>query len=95
VVALNLLITAAEVIGGLLSGSLSLFSDALHNLSGAVALVVAWIATRPNSGPGVCEVRVVDYVDSKVPMLAKMYEKMRVGYRAIGDWEHDNATSLK
>jgi len=30
------------------------------------------------------EVRIVDYVDSKVSMLARMFEKRRVGYRAIG-----------
>jgi len=30
------------------------------------------------------EVRIVDYVDSKVSMLARMFEKRRVGYRAMG-----------
>jgi cobalt-zinc-cadmium efflux system protein len=30
---LNFLITAAEIIGGILSGSLALISDALHNFS--------------------------------------------------------------
>ena len=30
------------------------------------------------------EVRIVDYVDAKVPMLARMFEKRRVGYRAMG-----------
>jgi superfamily II DNA or RNA helicase len=29
-------------------------------------------------------VRVFDYVDSQVPMLARMYEKWMKGYRAIG-----------
>jgi superfamily II DNA or RNA helicase len=29
-------------------------------------------------------VRVFDYVDAKVPMLARMYEKRLKGYRAIG-----------
>ena len=32
---LNIAITAAQVIGGLLSGSLALLSDALHNFSDA------------------------------------------------------------
>ena len=31
VILLNLIITIAEVIGGIISGSLSLLSDALHN----------------------------------------------------------------
>lgn len=43
---LNLLITVAEVAGGLLSGSLSLLSDALHNLSDAVAVAISLAALR-------------------------------------------------
>ncbi len=43
---LNFITTAVEVIGGLFSGSLSLLSDALHNLSDAVALVISFIAVR-------------------------------------------------
>jgi cobalt-zinc-cadmium efflux system protein len=46
VIALNFTITIAEVIGGLLSGSLSLISDALHNFSDGVAVVIAWIAMK-------------------------------------------------
>ena len=41
---LNILITAAQVIGGLISGSLSLLSDALHNFSDVMSLVVSYIA---------------------------------------------------
>ncbi len=51
VVALNLAITATEVIGGLMSGSLSLISDALHNFSDAVAVIIAWLAIRLNRRP--------------------------------------------
>jgi len=51
VVGLNLTITVAEIIGGLVSGSLSLISDALHNLSDAVAVVIAWVAIRLNKRP--------------------------------------------
>ena len=32
-IAVNLLITIAQLIGGLISGSLALYSDALHNFS--------------------------------------------------------------
>lgn len=53
VTALNLTITAAEVVGGILSGSLALLSDALHNLGDSAAIVTSWIAhriaERPNS----------------------------------------------
>lgn len=44
--ALNFFITAAEVVGGLLSGSLSLLSDALHNLSDGISLIVSYVALR-------------------------------------------------
>lgn len=43
---LNLLITAAEIAGGLLAGSLSLVSDALHNLSDAAAVAISLMALR-------------------------------------------------
>lgn len=41
---LNILITAAQVVGGLLSGSLSLLSDALHNFTDVLSLIVSYIA---------------------------------------------------
>jgi cobalt-zinc-cadmium efflux system protein len=43
---LNILITAAQVVGGILSGSLALLSDALHNFSDVLSLVVSYIANR-------------------------------------------------
>ncbi len=43
---LNLVITAAELAGGLLSNSLALLSDALHNLGDAFATFIAWIAIK-------------------------------------------------
>ena len=43
---LNILITVAQVIGGLISGSLALLSDALHNFSDVLSLVVSYIANR-------------------------------------------------
>jgi len=43
---LNMLITVAQVIGGLVSGSLSLLSDALHNFSDVISLIVSYIASK-------------------------------------------------
>lgn len=43
---LKILITIAEIIGGLFSGSLSLVSDALHNLSDVLAIVISWFAVK-------------------------------------------------
>lgn len=45
-IVLNILITVAQVIGGLISGSLSLLSDALHNFSDVISLVVSYVADR-------------------------------------------------
>jgi len=45
-VAVNLGLTVAQIIGGILSGSLALIADALHNLSDAASLVIALIARR-------------------------------------------------
>ncbi len=41
---LNIGITIAQVVGGLLSGSLALLSDALHNFSDVLSLLVSYIA---------------------------------------------------
>lgn len=43
---LNIGITVAQAIGGLVSGSLSLLSDALHNFSDVLSLIVSYIADR-------------------------------------------------
>lgn len=43
---LNIGITVAQVIGGFISGSLSLLSDALHNFSDVLSLIVSYIADR-------------------------------------------------
>lgn len=52
-VGLNAIIVVVEVVGGLMSGSLALLSDALHNLSDVAALALALVARklgrRPNS----------------------------------------------
>ena len=45
-IVLNIAITAAQVIGGILSGSLALLSDALHNFSDVVSLVISFVANR-------------------------------------------------
>ena len=48
---LNFFITAIEVLGGVLSGSLSLLSDAIHNFSDGVAIVVSYAALRLSKKP--------------------------------------------
>ncbi|MFZ3582207.1 cation diffusion facilitator family transporter [Loktanella sp. DJP18] len=45
-VGVNLLLTVTQIVGGILSGSLALIADAIHNLSDALALVIAFGARR-------------------------------------------------
>ncbi len=45
-VLINILLTVVQIIGGILSGSLSLIADALHNLSDAGAIVIAIVARK-------------------------------------------------
>jgi len=43
---LNLLITIAQITGGIISGSLALISDALHNFSDVLSLVFSLVANK-------------------------------------------------
>jgi cobalt-zinc-cadmium efflux system protein len=45
-VVINVAITAAQVVGGILAGSLALLSDAAHNASAVLGLVLAYAANR-------------------------------------------------
>jgi cobalt-zinc-cadmium efflux system protein len=48
---LNLVITIAEFVGGLVSGYLALTADAVHNLSDVAALVLAWFGIKGSQKP--------------------------------------------
>jgi cobalt-zinc-cadmium efflux system protein len=43
-IVLNCVITVAQVIGGIISGSLALLSDALHNFSDVLSLIFSYVA---------------------------------------------------
>ena len=84
-IAVNMFLTLAQIIGGVLSGSLALIADALHNLSDAIALVIAFfarkIARRPadprmSFGYGRAEVvaALVNYTTLVVLSVYLMYE---------------------
>lgn len=45
-IVLNIVITVAQIIGGILSGSLALISDALHNFSDVLSLVFSFLANK-------------------------------------------------
>lgn len=45
-VAVNVVLTAAQIVGGVISGSLALIADAIHNLSDAASLWIALFARK-------------------------------------------------
>lgn len=45
-IGVNVLLTVAQIVGGVFAGSLALIADAIHNLSDAAALAIALIARR-------------------------------------------------
>lgn len=45
-IVLNIIITVAQVAGGIFSGSLALLTDALHNFSDVMALAISWLANK-------------------------------------------------
>ena len=50
-IAVNVLLTLAQIIGGVVSGSLSLIADALHNLNDAASLALALFARKIGRRP--------------------------------------------
>ncbi len=50
-IVINMFLTLAQVIGGIVSGSLSLIADALHNFSDAASLLIAWVARKIGRQP--------------------------------------------
>lgn len=52
-IVLNIIITLSQIIGSIFSGSLALLSDAMHNFSDVLSLLIAYganrLATRPNT----------------------------------------------
>ena len=50
-IVLNVIITLSQIVGGIFSGSLALLSDAMHNFSDVLALVIAYVANRLAARP--------------------------------------------
>ncbi|VAX13877.1 Cobalt-zinc-cadmium resistance protein CzcD [hydrothermal vent metagenome] len=50
-IVINMLLTLAQIVGGIASGSLALIADALHNFSDAASLLIAWVARKIGRQP--------------------------------------------
>lgn len=70
---LNIFITLAEIIGGILTNSLALLSDAVHNLSDTIAIFIAYIARRV-SGKSANERKTFGY--KRIEILAAFFNAM-------------------
>ena len=69
-IVLNIIITVSQIIGGILSGSLALLSDALHNFSDVLALIIAYVANRLSTYPS-SEVKTFGY--KRAEILATLF----------------------
>ena len=45
-IVLNIVITVSQFVGGLISGSLALMSDAAHNLTDVISLIISYVAAK-------------------------------------------------
>lgn len=68
-VIMNLIITGSQIFGGVISGSLALLTDALHNFSDVLALLISWSANKL-SGKSATEERTFGY--KRAEILAAM-----------------------
>src|SRR6476646_1215772 len=85
--ALNLLLTLVEVAAGLLSGSLALVADAVHNLSDCGSFVIALIARRIGRWPS-DELRTFGYrraeiIGALINLTILMVISLFLAYEAI------------
>jgi len=92
VTVLNFSITAAEMIGGMISGSLSLISDALHNLSDGVAILISYLALKISQKDnnerltfGYKRVEILSALFNSVVLLAISISLFREAYIKIKD----------
>lgn len=86
-VAVNLILTVAQVAGGIVSGSVALIADALHNFSDAISLVIAFaarrIARRPADGGMTFGYRRIEIVAALVNYTTLILISLWLAYEAV------------
>jgi len=84
---LNIGITAAEVVGGIVSGSLALLSDAGHNFSDVIALVLAyfgaWGSTLPPTKRSTYGFKRLEVVTAFINALSLVAIALFITYEAL------------
>jgi cobalt-zinc-cadmium efflux system protein len=86
-IAINLVITAVQIIGGVLSGSLALIADALHNITDvaslSLSLVAFRVAQRPANERYTFAFRRAEVLAAAVNATLLIVIAVYVGYEAI------------
>jgi cobalt-zinc-cadmium efflux system protein len=95
----NILISAAEFLGGFLSGSLALISDATHNLSDAIALVFGYLGERVSEKKPDLEysfgLRRFEVITAVVNAIALWAIGIFIIYEAVLRWSNPVQINLK
>ncbi|MDD4051845.1 MAG: cation diffusion facilitator family transporter [candidate division Zixibacteria bacterium] len=89
---LNVGITAAEVVGGVVSGSLALLSDAGHNFSDVIALVLAyfgaWGSNLPPTKRSTYGFKRLEVVTAFINALTLVAIALFITYEALNRYSH-------
>ena len=73
-VVVNLGLTVAQIIGGIVSGSLAMIADAIHNLSDAMSLIIAFFARKIARRPAEVVAALINYTTLIVIGFYLVYE---------------------
>jgi len=95
----NILISAVEFLGGFLSGSLALISDATHNLSDAIALVFGYLGEKVSEKKPDLEysfgLRRFEVITAVVNAIALWAIGIFIIYEAVFRWNNPVSINLK
>lgn len=89
---LNVVITIAQVVGGIISGSLALISDALHNFSDVLSLIISYVAHKLSRREASFEqtfgLKRAELIAAFVNALSLIVVAIYLIYEAIGRFFH-------
>lgn len=82
---LNIALTFVQIAAGILSGSLAMIADAVHNLSDAASLVIAWAARRIGRRPADSAMTFGYRRAESVAALVNYVTLMAIGFYLVGE----------
>lgn len=94
----NIVITVAEFVGGILSGSLALLSDAVHNLSDVLALIFGFLGAKVSEKEPDLEysfgLKRIEVVTAVINALALCAVGVYIVVEAIRRWQNPAPVNL-